>query len=109
MDLLIHVSTMDLQRNLIQMSEDGRLDRFAPGWRSHVDLNQRNDIAKMQVFKHWISLFTKLGYNVSDNIERVSGAKNQPLYWLVLAAKHPLADKFWGQVSNVEPQTRFHF
>ncbi len=42
MDMLIHVSAQDLQRNMdsYAMSGDGPLDRFAPGWRSTVDLNQ---------------------------------------------------------------------
>jgi three-Cys-motif partner protein len=39
-DLLIHVSAQDLQRNLdaYSMSADGPLDRFAPGWRTVVDI-----------------------------------------------------------------------
>ena len=39
-DMLIHVSVQDLQRNLdaYSMSEDGPLDHFAPGWRSVISL-----------------------------------------------------------------------
>jgi len=106
MDLIMHVSEMDLQRNIVAMADDGTLDRFAPGWRQSVDLKQRNNIAKHQLLQHWKALLTAMGYQVSDNIERVTGLKNQPLYWLVLAAKHPLADKFWAHISHVEPQGR---
>ncbi len=106
MDIIIHVSIMDLQRNVRQMMTSGRLRRFAPGWEQSVDPAQRNDLAVLAVFRHWRGLLTQLGYQVSDNIERVSGAKNQPLYWLVLAGRHALADTFWGEVSNVEPQAR---
>ncbi|MBW8310883.1 MAG: three-Cys-motif partner protein TcmP [Rhizobium sp.] len=109
MDLIVHVSEMDLQRNIIAMAQDGVLDRFAPGWERAVDLNQRNDVAKRQLLEYWRSLLSAMGYLVSDNIERVTGQKNQPLYWLVLASKNSLADKFWGQVSNVEPQMRLTF
>jgi len=56
------------------------------------------------VFRHWRSCLASLDYKVSDNIERVSGARNQPLYWLVLASRSELADKFWGQISQVNPQ-----
>lgn len=40
-DMLIHVSAQDLQRNLdsYSMSSNGPLDRFAPGWRSVVSQN----------------------------------------------------------------------
>jgi three-Cys-motif partner protein len=39
MDMLIHVSVMDFQRNLrgYIARQDSALDRFAPGWRDHVD------------------------------------------------------------------------
>jgi three-Cys-motif partner protein len=41
MDMLVHVSVQDLQRNLDRYSvEGGVLDRFAPGWRSKVDPHQ---------------------------------------------------------------------
>jgi three-Cys-motif partner protein len=41
-DMLIHVSAQDLQRNLHNYTQpgDARLDRFAPGWRNAVALNQ---------------------------------------------------------------------
>lgn len=109
MDLIMHVSEMDLQRNIVAMADDGTLDRFAPGWQRGVDLQQRNNIAKHQLLQHWKSLLAAMGYQVSDNVERVTGPKNQPLYWLVLAAKHPLAERFWEHISHVEPQGRLAF
>ena len=39
----------------------------------------------------------------------LKGGKNQPLYWLLLAAKHELAHKFWATASNVEGQGKFDF
>ena len=38
------------------------------------------------------------------NTQLITGSKNQPLYWLLLAAKHDLAHKFWATASNVEGQ-----
>lgn len=104
MDLIIHVSTMDLQRNLRQMMQNGVLETFAPGWSDVVDQRERNELALQAVFRHWRSCLAALDYKVSDNIERVSGSRNQPLYWLVLASRNELADKFWAQVSHVNPQ-----
>lgn len=106
MDLLIHVSVMDLQRNVRRLMRTGGLARFAPDWERSVDSTLRNDLAVLAVFRYWRSLLEDLGYQVSDNVERVSGSKNQPLYWLVLAGRNAMADKFWGKISNVGQQTR---
>jgi three-Cys-motif partner protein len=106
MDLLIHVSIMDLQRNVRALMTSGKLNKFAPGWDKKVNNAATNPKLVMAVFEYWRSLLSQLGYLVSDNIERVTGNRNQPLYWLVLASKHDLADKLWGEVSQVEPQGR---
>ena len=45
----------------------------------------------------------------STDMKLLTGAKNQPLYWLLLAAKHELAHKFWATASNVEGQGAFNF
>jgi three-Cys-motif partner protein len=106
MDLLIHVSIMDLQCNVRSMMASGKLDSFAPGWGTALKRVGTNRALVMAVFEYWLSLLTTLGYEVSTNIERVTGNRNQPLYWLVLASKHSLGDKLWGEVCEVEPQRR---
>jgi three-Cys-motif partner protein len=106
MDLLIHVSIMDLLRNVRAMMASGKLDRFAPGWETHVKSAATSSALMMMVFAYWRGLLAGLGYKVSSNIERVTGSRNQPLYWLVLASKHDLADKLWTEVSQVEHQRR---
>ena len=106
MDLLIHVSIMDLQRNVRALMTSGKLNSFAPGWDKKINSAATNPKLVMAVFEYWRGLLSQLGYLVSDNIERVTGNRNQPLYWLVLASKHDLADKLWGEVSQVEPQGR---
>lgn len=106
MDLLIHVSIMDLLRNVRSMMVSGKLDRFAPGWENHVNMVGTNSVLMMRIFSYWRGLLSGLGYKISTNIERVTGNRNQPLYWLVLASKHDLADKLWGEVSEVGLQRR---
>lgn len=109
MDLIMHISEMDLQRNIIGKNEVHKLDAFAPGWRMSVDISQPQPVVKNQVLQHWKGLFSALDYTVSDNIERVRGGKNQPLYWLVFASRHNKADEFWKHISNVSPQGRLDF
>lgn len=109
MDMLIHVSIMDLQRNVRPMMTSGKLDSFAPGWQTAINPAATNATTVMSIFAYWRSLLTGLGYRVSDNIERVTGNHNQPLYWLVYVSKHPLGDKLWEEVSQVEPQRRLAF
>lgn len=107
MDMLIHVSTMDLQRNVKRLMKNGDLDLFAPGWRENVDPALRNDIALISVFHHWCNLIQGLGYkDVRHHVEKVRGDKNQPLYWLVLASRSDVGNEFWAKVRNVTPQQR---
>jgi three-Cys-motif partner protein len=108
MDLLIHVSIHDFQRNLrLYMEEhDGPLDHFAPGWREAVDAKWSDKVVRMAIFKHWLELIRSLDMAASDGIERVSGSNNQPLYWLVLVARHGRAHEFWSKIRNISDQRR---
>lgn len=106
-DLLIHFSAQDLNRNLDRYiaSTECPLDRFAPGWRTVVkpsaQATQRKDI-----MQHWLELIRKLDMKCSDGIELVKGEKHQPLYWLVFASRHDLAHKLWDAVRDTSPQRK---
>ncbi len=106
MDMLIHVSIQDFQRNLRRyMKEDnGPLDRFAPGWREVVNRRDIDRNIRIAIFNHWLGLICKLGMTASHGIECVVGSKGQPLYWLVLVARHPRAHEFWNKIRNVGVQ-----
>ncbi|MGH6877426.1 MAG: three-Cys-motif partner protein TcmP [Rhizomicrobium sp.] len=108
MDMLIHVSAQDLQRNLRRYSEmqGGPLDRVAPGWRGAVDLHERDDIVRQKFLHHWLGLIRKLDMAPSDGIELVSGSRKQRLYWLVFVSRHDLAGEFWNKIRNVTGQGR---
>lgn len=99
-DILIHVSTMDLQRNTARYtSEDATaFDAFAPGWREVVDVNQSLQSVREGVVSHWRELAQATGVWLSDDVRLVTGSRQQRLYWLMLAARHPLAHKFWTEV-----------
>jgi three-Cys-motif partner protein len=111
MDLLIHVSSMDFQRNLREFisGRNNALDQFAPGWRDKVDTAQSQAKVRRQILEHWLSLIRALDMQPSQGIERVVGSKRQPLYWLVFVARHELAREFWDKIRDVTPQSGFRF
>jgi three-Cys-motif partner protein len=104
MDLLIHFSLMDFNRNVRQMIKRGNLDVVFPGWRDKVDVNERDDVLRQQLFQHWKSLLKELDYIVEDNHQMVTGQKNQPFYLLVLASRHPIAGRMWSEAIKAHPQ-----
>ena len=110
MDMLIHVSVQDLQRNLRRyiQQQDGPLDRFAPGWRAVVDANENDRNVRVALFQHWLSLIRGLDMEPSSGIEHVTRTKRQPLYWLVLVARHEGALEFWDKIRNVTLQRRMN-
>ena len=61
-DMLIHVSVQDLQRNLDDYSRPGDvLDTFAPGWSNHVDPNQAINSFRAALMEYWLAEIGKLG------------------------------------------------
>lgn len=110
-DMLVHVNQMDLQRNLVSnaTSEDSAFDIFAPGWRNKVNVVRGQQEIRQSVFQYWRDQVASLGVWPSADMKLITGSKNQPLYWLLLAAKHDLAHKFWVTASNVEGQGKLDF
>jgi three-Cys-motif partner protein len=106
MDILIHVSAYDLQRNLRQkhMQPGGTLDAFAPGWQKTVgDIRDQHRV-RGKVLEHWRELLRKQGMNTAETHVLVTGPNNQRLYWLAFAARHDLALYFWEQIRDLGPE-----
>jgi three-Cys-motif partner protein len=106
-DLLIHVSAQDLQRNLDAYSTlaDGPLDRFAPGWRTVVDLKQSKRAVRAAYIEYWISKMSELGLPPARHAALVSGTtRNQRLYWLIFASGSDFAKNLWDKIRNVSGQ-----
>lgn len=109
-DLLVHFSTFDFQRNLPKAIRDadgvhGRsFERFAPGWRSSVDLLTTDPARqRSQYIEHWLRLLGGIGFkNIEPSVDfqLITGDNNQRLYWLVLMSKSPLARDFWKRISR---------
>lgn len=106
MDLLIHFSQQDLQRNLRRyiQAESSSLDSFAPGWRETVDIMRADDLVRSKILQHWLALIRKCDMQTAEGVEEVTGSKNQHLYWLVFVARHNLAIKFWEDIRSVTNQ-----
>jgi three-Cys-motif partner protein len=113
MDVLIYVSAMGLQRDLPGWmdSKQCALDDFAPDWRSKVDGRDPSDIkTRGLIFDHWLTLIKNVGFRPPvGKPPLIRGSNNQPLYWLVLVAKHDLATKFWKAISQDEDQHEMPF
>jgi three-Cys-motif partner protein len=106
-DILIHVSAQDLQRNLDSYVAPGdeRLDRFAPGWRAAVNLNQSQRAIRAAILSYWARKMEGLGLPPAQHAELVSGAtKNQRLYWLVFASRSEFAKKLWNEIRALSGQ-----
>lgn len=109
-DLLIHVSVHDLQRNLDDYSRPGDvLDTFAPGWSSHVDRNQSISSFRASLMEYWLAEIRKLGKLPARGVELVEGPNGQRLYWLVFASEHDLALRFWEAIRDPTRQTTMDF
>lgn len=104
MDVLVHVNKMDMQRNLHRniMSELSAFDDFAPGWRDVVNTGQPQKGIRREVFEYWQKKVASAGFPTSSEVEMklITGDQGQHLYWLLLAAKHELAHKFWGAAAK---------
>lgn len=101
-DMLVHVSQMDLQRNFDRNAQldQSSLDVFAPGWRDHVDTSSTQRTARQAYFEYWKRLVSSTGVDTNAEIRLVTATDHQPLYLLLLATRHELAHKFWNAVAK---------
>ena len=106
-DLIVHVSAMDLQRNLDKniFATDSDFDYFCPGWRDVIDANSGQFDTRSQIIEFWKSRVAELGVGASTQMKLITGTGGQRLYWLLIAAKHELAKKLWKVAANTDGQT----
>jgi three-Cys-motif partner protein len=110
MDLMIHINQMDFQRNLKSYitTSDPRLERFVPGWQQHVDRHGSQSALEQRFLEYWSKLVKEAGKQTTTKWKLVTGSTNQPLYWLLLAASHDLAHKFW-ESTTAQRQSELDF
>ncbi len=111
MDMLVHLSAMDLFRNLdlnITQERD-EFDCFAPGWRTTVDLKLPRDEQRRSIIMYWKTLVDQLGTDATAEMKAIRNSVNRDLYWLLLLSRHQLAKKFWTIVLRSDQQRSLGF
>ena len=106
-DMLIHVSAMDMQRNLLgQLSdaEAAEFDAFAPGWRERIDTVGRQSEVRRRLLDYWSERVRALGMLPFADSRLITGPHGQRLYWLMLASRSDLALKLWRRIGRTDRQ-----
>ena len=104
-DILLHLSVADLQRNLERYSAalHSPLDEIAPEWRSAVDLKQSAKSLRAAYVSYWQDKMQELGFT-HRGVELVKGSKNQRLYWLVFLSRSEFANDLWDKIRHISGQ-----
>jgi three-Cys-motif partner protein len=110
-DIIVHVSLSDLQRNADRYTSaaHNEFDRFAPGWRDQIrtDINQK--ALRAAILQFWSDKVMALGLPRAEHCELITGTKNQRLYWLIFLGKHNLAHNLWSKISSAAKSPQFDF
>ncbi|WP_042300170.1 three-Cys-motif partner protein TcmP [Paraburkholderia kururiensis] len=99
-DILIHFSVMDVQRNIggdFKLS-NSRLDAAAPGWRDNLKLDAVPKHKLVGAYlRYWETLVSDLTkMQVAQSKPLFVNMNRGPLYRLIHLSRHPLAQKLWN-------------
>jgi three-Cys-motif partner protein len=110
-DIIVHVSLSDLQRNVDRYTSSAhdQFDKFAPGWRSHVGTDMSQEGLRGAIIKYWSNKAMELGLPRAKHCELIKGTQGQRLYWLILLARHSLAHTLWSKISSSARSPGFDF
>jgi three-Cys-motif partner protein len=110
-DIIVHVSLSDLQRNADRYTSEAydQFDRFAPGWRDHVGTDMNQSSLRAAILEYWSSKVMSLGLPRAEHCELFIGPRGQRLYWLILLARHELAHSLWSKISSSARAPGFDF
>ncbi|WP_244137473.1 three-Cys-motif partner protein TcmP [Burkholderia pyrrocinia] len=102
-DILIHFSVMDVQRNIgadFNLTSS-RLDAAAPGWRNNLRLDAVPKREQVGAYlEYWESLVTDLTkMQVAQSKPLFVNMNKGPLYRLIHLSRHPLATKLWNDAA----------
>jgi len=110
-DIIVHVSLSDLQRNADRYTSAAHdeFDRFAPGWRNHIRTDMNQGSLRAAILRYWSEKVMALGLPRAEHCELITGPQNQRLYWLIFLGKHELAHTLWSKISSSAKAPRFDF
>jgi hypothetical protein len=100
-DVLVHVSVADLQRNADRYTSQDydQFDEFAPGWRKVIGTDMNQQALRGELLKYWSGKVEALGLPRAKHCELITGPKSQRLYWLIflVGGEAQLPDIFQNQ------------
>ncbi|PLP98556.1 hypothetical protein CYJ10_22030 [Cupriavidus pauculus] len=103
-DILVHFSVMDVQRNIGKEfdSKMSRLDAVAPGWRNTVRLDSMPVRQRVTAFlDHWEQLLMEMTQmRIADTKPIFVNRNRGPLYRLIHLSRHNLAERLWNDVGR---------
>jgi len=110
-DIIVHVSLSDLQRNADRYTSVAHeeFDRFAPGWRDHIRTDMNQASLRAALLQFWSDKVMGLGLPRAEHCELFKGTNNQRLYWLIFLSKHELAHDLWSKISSAAKAPEFNF
>ena len=110
-DIIVHVSLSDLQRNADRYTSvaHDQFDRFAPGWRDHIRTDVNQNSLRAAILQYWSDRVMALGLPRAEHCELIKGTQNQRLYWLAFLSKHDLAHTLWSKISSSAKAPDFDF
>jgi three-Cys-motif partner protein len=110
-DIIVHVSLSDLQRNADRYASAAydQFDKFAPGWRDQVRTNMNQASLRAAILQYWSDKVMALGLPRAEHCELIRGPQQQRLYWLILLARHELAHSLWSKISSSAKMPGFDF
>ncbi len=110
-DIIVHVSLSDLQRNADRYTSaaHNEFDRFAPGWRDRIGTEMNQGSLRAAILQYWSDNVMALGLPRAEHCELITGTNNQRLYWLIFLGKHELAHDLWTKISSAAKAPQFDF
>jgi three-Cys-motif partner protein len=110
-DVIVHVSLSDLQRNADRYTSDAhdQFDKFAPGWREHIRADMNQERLRAEIIEYWSQKVMALGLPRAKHCELIKGSNNQRLYWLIFLARHELPHSLWEKISSPAKAPEFDF
>jgi three-Cys-motif partner protein len=108
-DVIVHVSLSDLQRNADRYTDEAydQFDRFAPGRRGKVNTDMNQNALRAAIIQYWCDKILELNFPQAPHWELITGDHGQRLYWLVLLARDALAHKLWSKITSAAREPRF--
>ena len=106
MDPIVHFSTHDLTRNLVTYlrNKDPRLEKFAPGWETAIDIRQSSESTRFDFITYWISCVERLGLICAPDLPSITNNRKQSLYRLAFFSRAQLAIKLWKDACRLVKQ-----